>query len=344
MTVPATLLLFVWVLGLLPLWLVLAAFVSRFVPGRWRVLRAAWFLVVYLVLEVVVLVALFGLWIVSGFGRHLRGTTSLDRHHRLMAWFLRRLTGSARFTFGVTLDHHDEELESPPERPVLVLSRHAGAGDSILLVDALMNGARPHRPRIVLKDVLQMDPAIDVMLNRLDVSFVGGRNGRDVVGEIARMSATAAPGDAVVIFPEGGNFTERRKERAIEKLESIGRADLADRARNLEHLLPPKPGGALAAIEAASTATVVFVGHVGLERLSSPRDLWRNLPMDHLVSTRAWRVRAEDVPPPDQREAWLYDRWEMIDTWIGETLVEHERLRAERAGTPTRPSAEGTRQ
>ena len=51
-TVPLTFALFVWAIGLLPLWLVVAGFISRFVPGRWRLFRLVWFAFVYLVLEV----------------------------------------------------------------------------------------------------------------------------------------------------------------------------------------------------------------------------------------------------------------------------------------------------
>ena len=123
-------------------------------------------------------------------------------------------------------------------------------------------------------------------------------------------------GDAFVIFPEGGNFTPRRRERAIEKLDEIGRPVLADRARAMEHVLPPKPAGTLAAIEAAPDADVLFVGHVGLERLSTVRDLWRGIPMDAAVVARSWLTPAEQVPPPEDRERWLYDRWQDLDGWI----------------------------
>lgn len=337
-TVPLTLALFVWAIGLLPLWLVVAGFVSRFVPGRWRLLRLVWFAFVYLVLEVTVLVALFGLWVLAGFGLRIGGERSLDRHHRLMAWFLRRLMGTARFTFGLVFDDQgDPVTESRPDRPVLVFSRHAGAGDSFLLVDAIVNGPVPRRPRIVLKDLLQFDPAIDVLLNRVGASFVGGRSGSDVVAEIERLAGTASARDAVVLFPEGGNVTEARRARAVEQLDLAGRPDLAERARRLQNMLPPKPRGALAAIAAAPDATVVFVGHVGLEALSTPRDVWRHLPMDHVISSRSWRVHAEDIPPPDRRELWLYDQWETIDTWIDETLVAHEERRALAAAAAAAP-------
>lgn len=332
--IPAFLVAIVWLVALMPLWAIAAAFASRFVPGRWRVLRIFWFLVVYVVLEFVVLVALFALWVASGFGRSMRSPASQARHYALMGWFLRRAVGSARRTFGLTFQvdgaDHDgpvpaEVPDTPPVvegRPVLVFSRHAGPGDSILLVDGVLNGAG-RNPRIVLKDFLQLDPAIDVVLNRVPTRFVpsGGRAGEAVVEAIADLAGTAGPDDALVLFPEGGNFSAARRDAAIEKLSSIGRDDLAARAVELANLLPPKPTGALAAIAAAPGADVVFVGHHGLERLSSLADVWRGLPMDFAIRVRLWRVPFEEIPPPDEREIWLYDQWEVIDTWVDECLA-----------------------
>ena len=56
------------------------------------------------------------------------------------------------------------------------MSRHAGPGDSFLLAHEIMNVA-DRRPRIVLKDTLQLDPFIDVMLNRLPNRFISTRPG-----------------------------------------------------------------------------------------------------------------------------------------------------------------------
>jgi hypothetical protein len=68
--------------------------------------------------------------------------------------------------------------EGRPARPLLVFSRHAGPGDSLLLVHALLQqGFRPH---IVLRDALQWAPAIDIALNRLPSLFLSreGDTGR----------------------------------------------------------------------------------------------------------------------------------------------------------------------
>ena len=51
----------------------------------------------------------------------------------------------------------DRAGRCPRDRPLLVLCRHAGPGDSLLLVRTLVTVAAL-RPRIVLKDALQLDP------------------------------------------------------------------------------------------------------------------------------------------------------------------------------------------
>lgn len=305
----------------LPIWVIVAGVASHYVPGRWRPLRVAWFLMVYLVLEVVMLAVLLALWVASGFGWKLRSARFESAHYAVAGWWLRRVMGSARRTFKVRIDRENPDEVVPTDRPALVFSRHAGPGDSFLLVDAVLNQRR-RRPRIVLKDLLQVDPTVDVLLNRLPTRFVpsSGRAGDAVVESIAELAAGMGPRDALVLFPEGGNFTPRRRERAIEQLETTGRTGLADRAREMRHLLPPKPTGALAALAAAPEADVVFVGHVGLERLTTLGDLWRGIPMDSHVIARVWTVPAADVPDPPEREAWLYDRWQVIDDWIAATL------------------------
>ncbi|HUW00992.1 MAG TPA: 1-acyl-sn-glycerol-3-phosphate acyltransferase [Acidimicrobiales bacterium] len=319
----------------LPLWIVIAAFASRIIPGRWRPLRVAWFLFVYLLFESIVLVTLFVLWVASGLGWRLRSPAFQSVHYRLAGWWLRRVLGSARVTFNLKFRNDDDapEAPTPATEPLLVFSRHAGPGDSFLLVDAVLNEAG-RRPRIVLKDVLQLDPCVDVALNRLPNAFVPstGRAGEAAIEAIAQLSEGMVGGDAMVLFPEGGNYTERRHSRAIEKLEEMGRPDLAEQARAMRHLLPPKPMGALKAIDSAPRASIAFVGHVGLERLSTLGDLWRGIPMDAEVTTRIWRFSAEEIPPAAEREQWLYDCWTRMDDWIEATLLAEHAVPASGGG------------
>src|SRR4029450_11157921 len=104
--------------------------------------------------------------------------------------------------------------------------------------------------------------------------------------EVGALATGLDDNDAFVIFPEGGNFTPRRRLRAISRLRDRGLGDLAERAENLRNLLPPKPGGPLAAIDAAPDAGVIFVAHTGLDRMLTVADVWRELPMDKQLVMR----------------------------------------------------------
>jgi hypothetical protein len=129
--------------------------------------------------------------------------------------------------------------------------------------------------------------------------------------------------DAFVIFPEGGNFTERRRARAIARLREKGLLDEAEKAERMRHVLAPRPGGVVAALGAGSRADVVWVAHSGLEHLVSAGDLWRALPMDTPITMRWWQVPHDEVPTDrDEQVDWLYDWWARIDEWIGEQVAD----------------------
>jgi 1-acyl-sn-glycerol-3-phosphate acyltransferase len=306
------------VLTTLPVVVIGAAFASRYVPGRWRPLRLLWYAVVWMTLESILLVALFGLWLASGLGWKMPSPGFVDAHYSLLGWFLGLVVRSARRTFGLQIVIDDPDPDHATGRPILVFARHGGPGDSLLLVENLTGRGR--RPRIVLKDFLQWDPALDVILNRIPSRFVPTRNkpGPTTVEAISQLAATMEPRDALVIFPEGANFTPRRRTRAIAKLRSGGLDDFADRADQLEHLLPPKPNGVLAAVRGAPQAAIVFVGHSGLENMSTLSDIWTGMRMDVTIETKLWRLYASDLPAgEDDLKVWLYDRWTEMNQWLG---------------------------
>lgn len=314
----------------LPVIVVAAAFISRYVPGKWRVLRIVWFLFLYLLVEAAALTMMFSLWILSGFGLKIQSPAFIDAHYALMGWLMRRIVASAKFTFRLNIVREGSERSSvgprPGRRPIMVLSRHAGPGDSILLMDALANSFK-RQPRIVLKEFLQWDPMMDVMLSRIPSAFVaGGREGRDqLLAKIEEMASTMDDNDAFVIFPEGANYTEKRAKRSIEKLRQMGRPDLAERAEELKNTLPPRSTGVKTALAVAPENTdVFFVGHAGLETFVTPGDIWRGIPVDTNVAARVWRVPAEEIPPPERQEDWLFDIWAEIDAWITDRLVDTE--------------------
>jgi 1-acyl-sn-glycerol-3-phosphate acyltransferase len=312
---------------LLPLLVVVAVLLSAVVPGRWRVLRLLGFALVYLLLEAVGLVIALVLWVASGFGWKLGSPAFLRAHYVVLHHLLAELLWAARVLFHLEIDT-DEVGWSPLDDGVpgstnamVVLSRHAGPGDSLLLVRTLMARDHARRPRIVLKDTLQWDPLLDVYLNRLPTAFLSGGGGAEMATRVGELAQGLGEEDAVLIFPEGGNFTPARRLRAIDRLRGKGMLDQATRAEAMLHVLPPRPGGVAAALQAAPHADVVLVAHTGLEHLSTPADLWDGLPMDSTVRLRWWFFAADQVPrDPDLLEQWLYARWADLDEWISAHL------------------------
>jgi 1-acyl-sn-glycerol-3-phosphate acyltransferase len=312
----------IWVL--LPLWVIGAAALSPILPGRWRALRLLWVVILYATIESLMLVVLFGWWLASGFGRQIRRPYWEGIHYDLVQGVMWVFFREAKRVLHLELATDGPAPDAHPGRPLLVCCRHAGPGDSFILIHALMH-TYAREPRVVLKDTLAWDPAIDVVLRRIPARFITPNPGagEDLEAHIAALATGLDENDAFVIFPEGGNFTPGRRERGIERLRKLGLDRMAQRAEAMTNVLAPRPGGLLAALDAAPAADVVLVAHTGLDHLLSVADVWRELPMDKRIVMRWWTVPRADIPADrDERIEWLFGWWERIDLWIEENRPE----------------------
>ncbi|MGC0250326.1 1-acyl-sn-glycerol-3-phosphate acyltransferase [Pseudactinotalea sp. Z1748] len=330
---PAVVLVTIGVLATLPVLVLVALALTSLVPGYFRLPRVLWLTLFYLTWNSAALITMLGLWLGSGFGWKIRTPAFQRAHYVVAARFLRALFRQARWVLRLRITLHGDTPDSDsfgrqlaPGRPLIVASRHAGPGDSLVLIHTLMNTVS-RDPRIVLKETLQWDPAIDVMLNRLPNRFIApapftpdGRPRESVLrAQIADLARGLDHDDAFVIFPEGGNFSPQRRERRIARLRSMGLEQMARRAEAMQHVLAPYPGGMLAAMQAAPDADVVFIAHTGLDRMVSVGDLYRELPMDKEIIKRGWHVPAEQIPAGEEaRQDWLYTWFETIDAWVQE--------------------------
>lgn len=302
-----------------PLLAVVAALVAPLAGGS-RALRTLAIAVDYAGRHLTCTIACAGLWVAAGFGRNL-GSQGMQRaHYAVLRWFVaglhRTMTRIARVAVRTApASEAAERALSARSAPAIVLSRHAGEGDSLLVLHALLCRYGRH-PRIVLHEALRLDPLIDMLGHRLPNRFVDPRGG-DTEHEIAVMATDLGDGDALLIFPEGGNFSHSRRARGIERLERAGHAEEAGWAREMRHVAAPRPGGALAAIEAAPRADVIFLGHVGVP--AGMRDAWSDLAAPQDIELRLWVERAEAVPAGrDEQIDWLFGWWQTIDAWIDE--------------------------
>ena len=117
--------------------------------------------------EIAALTVFLCLWLVSGFGGRLDTEPYQARHYAIMKWFLDLIYRAAGRACGLTRDGDRPAGSRGPrgDRPLIVLSRHAGPGDSLLLIHHLLSVCE-RRPRVVMKATLQLDPTVDILANR----------------------------------------------------------------------------------------------------------------------------------------------------------------------------------
>jgi hypothetical protein len=124
-----------------------------------------------------------------------------NRHYAVMRRLLDTLYEAAERTYGlrIEIDEPDltgDELAARLTRPVIVLSRHAGPGDSLLLVHQLLS-VYHRQPRVVIKAALQLDPSVDIVGNRLPNVWIMSRQAgehifTEQIARLARGSTSAA--------------------------------------------------------------------------------------------------------------------------------------------------------
>ena len=179
-----------------PLWLPIAAAIALVllltalaatlaVPlsHRRRPLRVAIFGVIYLAVDAWLVVRCTLLWLRHPTAGRRDQVAWSHAHQELLRQVLSLLVAAARPLLGFRA-----EVQEPPEhdqgsgRPLLMLARHGGPGDSFALVELLLTRYQ-RRPVIVLKESLRWDPGLDLVLGRLPCCFI--RRGRGHPGDPA---------------------------------------------------------------------------------------------------------------------------------------------------------------
>jgi 1-acyl-sn-glycerol-3-phosphate acyltransferase len=198
--------------------------------------------------------------------------------------------------------------------PIIVLSRHASIVDTLLPANFV---ARPTglRLRYVLKKELLVDPALDIAGNRLPNVFVD-RTSRDPAERetIESLAGSMRTGDGILIYPEGTRFS-------VEKLARIQRSASEEAGPSqiiagLRRVLPPKPGGTLAILD-ATDADVVVLAHSGLEGLATLKEIWRGDLVGSRVKVALWRIPSGQIPVSRaERVDWLHRLWADVDEWV----------------------------
>jgi 1-acyl-sn-glycerol-3-phosphate acyltransferase len=322
-TIPSVLLAFIAILLALPLLLpLLLVFDLLRAAGRrsFVSLRLLLFGISFLATELIGLVLLFVVWL-SSLGRPgLRVARTWPVQRWYTAMHFRALCAIFRLRFELT----GAEVATPG--PLLVLVRHASIIDSLLPAVFLAN-VHHIRLRYVLKRELLVDPCLDLAGHWLPNRFVA-RDGADTAREVDAVRSLKhglEPDEGVLLYPEGTRFTAGKRRRVIERLSGAARA----RAESLRYLLPTRPGGVLALLDAPPACDVLFVGHHGLEGFAHVADILRGELVGRTVRLRFWRIPVASIPvQADARLDWLAREWQCMDDWLSAEAAENAHHRA----------------
>lgn len=262
--------------------------------------------------------------------RSPRGTSPTwdEDHFALIQQALRNVLFTARRVVGFHIEIEGELTVGRPGHPLVVISRHAGPADSLAIAWLLASTAG-RIPRIVLADAMLWDPGISMVLQRLDSYFVPSRSGAgdDRTKGVADLAATLSAKDAMLIFPEGRNWTRDRHEDQVRDLRARGEADRLAAAVARPWVLEARSRGVASIRQHAPDADVMVIAHTGLDMISGPAAVIRNVPFRNRLLIRGRTYRSEDVPTETGEVAeWLDARWGEVNHWVDGRISGREHL------------------
>jgi 1-acyl-sn-glycerol-3-phosphate acyltransferase len=291
---------------LLPVWAV-AFLLYDLAQGKWRLptLRLMAFGLLWAWIETAGVFLMFLLWLTGQARNH-------GAHYRTQRWWCGRIIAALRVTVGLRVTIIGAEHVG--KGPYVVFCRHASLADSIISC-FIVNNTLGLQPRYVLKSDLEMVPCLDLLGHRTPNCFVR-RGSSDVAAELAALQGMMeglGEGQAAVIFPEGSRANPDKRERELGRL-SERHPERHARLAGLRRLIPPKPAGAKAMLDAAPQADVVTIWHEGLDGLDTFPGMLAALAERrvgaHVVVTV--HPRHEVDAAPDFTE-WIDSRWVEMD-------------------------------
>jgi 1-acyl-sn-glycerol-3-phosphate acyltransferase len=316
--IPLLVVLEIFLLVLLALGAVIGL-IAAVADRRRRLLRITVMGMAYIVVELLALIGLGVVWALRPFRPR---SWYDDVNLRILTAALGAILSAGRVLVGFCIVVNDPPSRAPfdTNEPVVVLARHGGIGDSYALVWLLASRYR-RRPRLVAKEMLQWEPLLDVALNRMGACFLPRKAGpgTDLASRIETLTSELAAGDALLLFPEGANWTPRRRWRAIARLRAARKHEAGRQAQLMENVLPARPAGVFACLKARPDVAVVVFAHTGLDKITTALGVWRAIPFRRPMTVRWWPT----VPAPsDEQERlnWLSTEWAIVDEWIDTQL------------------------
>lgn len=284
--------------------------------GLLRRTRLVWLIASMVMIDLLGKVLVTGIWLQGPFGMNGSSPRMQRKYQNVMAWYTTKITSAIATITPLPLDVSELDDTLITGNTILI-GRHRSVFDAVL-PSALLS-KKGILPLYTLKDELQWDPNLDIVGHRMGHVFVtrGSKGAEASLEPIRELASRIDDASTGVIFPEGTFFSEKRLARSLKAIERRNPKHLAQ-AQQLRHLLPPRPAGTLAMLEAAPNADVIMLGHVGVEPFDGLGHIVENLgdPRRRL-RIKAWRYPRSTIPTdPDEQTNWLFERWIEMDEWI----------------------------
>lgn len=294
---------------LAPLWIPIGFVVGAIRRRSFIVLRLLTFGMFYFTFEMVTLVR-----VAIARSRFAGDTPSFQaRILTLQGWWAGTIVSVASHLLRLTFSVEGTEHATPG--PAILLIRHASILDT-LLPTVFIQRPTNWRVRYVVKQELLVDPCIDIAGHILPNYFIDRSGDRRAELAGIRTLARDLGDDGVLIFPEGTRFSEDKRARALAR---IGRdaPEVLALAESLEGVLPPKPGGVTALLDALPGVDCVFLAHRGLEQFNKVSDVLSGAVVGSTVHVRIWRVDSESIPrQAGEQVCWLYEQWNRVSAFV----------------------------
>lgn len=285
---------------------------------RFPRVRVALFVVQYLLNDSAEILLAPILWSLAGLGTRVDSRASMRRHQRLQSWSLTVMARRSERLLGLRFELDADALAALQPGPVIVLCRHVNIVDASL--PPLLYERIGYRTRGIITAELLADPGFDLIYARTGSVFIPREDGPGAKALINQLASSADAESAVMIFPEGRLFRPDALQRALARLADRDPVRAA-RLNTLTCVLPPRPGGVLALLDALANTNVVVIAHAGLDHYPTFADLCRSVPLPEPIKVTAWRIPASEIPiGAAERTNWLDDQWLRVDAWVAKQL------------------------
>ena len=284
--------------------------------GHLVTLRCALGLTLYFVCEAAGIVASFALWVANGVWPGATAERMETWNLRLQRRWARTLFAGATVLFNMRTEVTGAEAVG--RGPLFLFSRHASTLDTLLPAVFVTD---PHSLRLghVMKRELLWDPCLDIVGQRTRNAFVrrgSGERDREIA-LLRQLAAAVGERDGVLLFPEGTRFSSAKRDRVLAHLAATEQHARLERARRLQHVLPPRRSGVLALLETRPDVDAVFLAQIGFEGAASLNDIWSGKLIGRTVRLCFWRVPSAEIPQTEEdRAAWLDAQWARVDAWV----------------------------